>query len=144
MRRSRASSPPSWGAGRTCPAVRAARPATVTADVLNGTEIPRLAADNARALERAGFHVDVIDSTPGPAITTSVEFPPGQAAGAKAMLAMVPGARLIPTRSVHRVTVILGSDGKRVVATATPPPASGRGHRHAAPAAHHAAIQCIN
>jgi LCP family protein required for cell wall assembly len=96
--------------------VKAARPAAVTADVLNGTEVPRLAAGNAAALERLGFHVDVVDSTPGPATTTSVEYPPGQAAAAKAVLAVVPGARLIPTRSVHRVTLILGSDGHRVTA----------------------------
>ena len=57
---------------------------------------------------------------------------------------MVPGAQLIQTRSVHRVTLVLGSDGKQVVATAAHHSTSGPQHQHAAPAAHHAGIQCID
>jgi LCP family protein required for cell wall assembly len=132
------------GRGPNLAAVRAARPAAVTADVLNGTETARLGARNAGALERQGFHVDIVDSTPGPAVTTSIEYPPNQAAGAKAVLAVVPGARMIPTGSVHRVTLILGSDGRRVTTpVAQRPPTSAHPARPAHPKRNRG-IQCIN
>lgn len=124
--------------------VKPARPSAVTVDVLNGTEVPRLAAGNAATLERLGFHVDVVDSTPGPATTTSVEYPRGSAAAAKAVLSVVPGARLIPTRSVHRVTVILGSDGHRVAAPTKHARRGTRQSPHKARGVHHGGIQCID
>jgi hypothetical protein len=118
-----------------------ASPQTVTADVLNGTDVTRLATRNAKQLERLGFHIDIVDSTPSPATATSVEYPAGKAAAAKAVAAVVPGAKLVATSAVKRVTLVLGSDGDQVTGLTKP--------RHHA-AAHHRAtpqnqgIACIN
>lgn len=94
--------------------VVAAAPSTVTVDVLNGTDITRYAARNAAALRRAGFRTDVVDSAPSVVAATAVEFPPHKAAGAKALAKLVPGAKLVETSSVHRVTLVLGTDGREV------------------------------
>lgn len=118
-----------------------AAPGTVTADVLNGTDVTRLATRNAKQLERLGFHIDIVDSTPSPATATSVEYPAGKAAAAKAIAAVVPGAKLVATAAVQRVTLVLGSDGDQVTGLAR--------HRRHPPAPHRAmprnqGIPCIN
>jgi LCP family protein required for cell wall assembly len=118
-----------------------AAPQTVTADVLNGTDVPRLATRNARQLERLGFHIDIVDSTPSPATATSVEYPRGKAAAAKAVSAVVPGAKLVATSAVTRVTLVLGSDGDQVTGLVK--------HRRPASAHHRATprnqgVPCIN
>jgi LCP family protein required for cell wall assembly len=89
---------------------KAARPSTVTVDVLNGTDIPRLAARNGNALVRAGFHTNTIDSTSSTKQTT-VEYPAGKEADAKAVLALVPKAKAVATPAVDRVTLVIGNDG---------------------------------
>jgi hypothetical protein len=108
--------------------VSPAPPASVTLDVLNGTPVPGVAGRNADALRRAGFIVAAVDSTEA-AAATSVEYPPGQQSAAKAVAAAVPGATLVQTGSVQRVTLVLGTDGheaRGVAASAAPtPPASG-------------------
>jgi hypothetical protein len=43
-----------------------------------------------------------------------VQYPPGHGAGAKAVAAVVPGAKLVETTAVSRVTLALGTDGKQV------------------------------
>ncbi len=118
-----------------------ASPATVTLDVLNGTDVTRLAGRNAKQLERLGFHVDIVDSTPAPATATSVEYPAHKAAAAKAVAAVVPGAKLVATSAVKRVTLVLGSDGDEVtgLTRSRPHPTS---HHHAKP--HNHGITCIN
>lgn len=95
-------------------AVAPAVPSSVTLDVLNGTSVSLLATRNADQLHTLGFHTDVIDSTPSPVTLTSINYPPGKEAAAKAVLAAVPGAKLIETTTVSRVTLELGSDGKQV------------------------------
>jgi hypothetical protein len=95
------------------PALAGARPAVpadVTLDVLNGTTISRLAGRNADALRAAGFHVDVVDSTE-PTAATTIEYPNGGQSAAKAVAVQVPGAELAETGSVHKVTLVLGSNG---------------------------------
>jgi LCP family protein required for cell wall assembly len=96
-----------------------AAPPTVTVDVLNGTSIAGLAARNAAQLKVLGFHVDDIDSTSAPVTASIVEYPAGQEAAAKAVSAALPGAGLVETDSVKRVTIELGSDGKQVTGLAT-------------------------
>ena len=98
-------------------AARPAPPSAVTLDVLNGTQTAGLAGANAARLRALGFGVDVVDSAPDLASTTVVEYRPGQQPAAKAVQARVPGAQLIETSSVSRVTLVLGSDGTRVVGT---------------------------
>ena len=63
-----------------------AAPQSVTVDVLNGTDVARLAARNAAALRKLGFRVDIVDST-DTTPSTAVEYPPGKEAQAKALLA---------------------------------------------------------
>ncbi|HEY7049480.1 MAG TPA: LCP family protein [Jatrophihabitantaceae bacterium] len=88
----------------------AAAPSSVTLDVLNGTSTARLAARNSDVLKAAGFHVDVVDST-DPTAATTVEYPGGGQAAAKAVAAQVPGAQLVLTNSVPKVTLVLGANG---------------------------------
>lgn len=100
---------------------RPAVPTRVTVDVLNGTDTPRLAARNAAALVKAGFHVDEVGSA---AITTSttIEYPAGRESAAKALLRRVPKAKTVATPDVKRVTLVLGTNG--VVAAGAVVPAS--------------------
>jgi hypothetical protein len=87
-----------------------AAPHTVTVDVLNGTDVLRLAAHNAAALRRFGFRIDIIDST-DTTPSTEVEYPPGKEAQAKAVLAHVAKAKPVATPDVDRVTLVLGANG---------------------------------
>jgi LCP family protein required for cell wall assembly len=94
--------------------VQPAQRSKVTLNVLNGADVYRLATRNAAQLKRLGFKTDVVDSTPSPVTATSIQYPPGHAAGAKALAAVVTGAKLVETSSVARVTLTLGTDGKQV------------------------------
>lgn len=101
--------------------VTAAKPSSVTVDVLNGADVYRLATRNARQLRTLGFRTDVVDSTPFPIAATAVEYPPGRAAEAKAVAAVVKGAKLVETATVSRVTLSLGTDGRQVTGLAAAP-----------------------
>jgi LCP family protein required for cell wall assembly len=116
--------------GKSNQAYDAATPATppsVTVDVLNGTDIPLLAAHNAAALRHFGFRTNLIDSTPSPADTSLVEYPAGREAQAKAVAADVPHAKPVMTPDVARVTVVLGADGHWVQGVARPAQAARGG-----------------
>lgn len=107
-------------------AARAASPGSVTLDVLNATDVARLAAHNADALKARGFHVNVVDSAPTTMQTTTIEYPTGHEAEAKAVAAVVPGAKVIASPDVSRVTLLLGGDGHWLAGnTASAPRASG-------------------
>ncbi len=92
----------------------AAKPSSVTVDILNGTDIYKLATRNATALKKLGFKIDVVDSTANPVAATTVLYPLHAQSAAKAVSAAVPGAKLVATPSVDRVTIQLGTDGKQV------------------------------
>jgi len=91
----------------------AAVPSSVSLDVLNGTSTAGLAARNGDALRAAGFHVDIVDST-DPTAATTIEYPDGKQSAAKAVAARVPGAQLVETGSVTKVTLVLGGNGVQV------------------------------
>jgi LCP family protein required for cell wall assembly len=91
----------------------AAAASTVTMDVLNGTTGVGLAGRNATQLRKLGFKVDVVDSAEATA-KTLIKYPAGKQAAAKAAEAVVPGAQMVETSTVARVTLVLGSDGKQV------------------------------
>ena len=110
-----------------------AEPGTVTVDVLNGTDVALLAAQNGAALRRFGFKTNLIDSTTSPAQASLVEYPAGREAQAKAVAAVVPHAKPIMTPDVTRVTVVLGSDGHWVQGVAHPTHHGGSGHRNSDP-----------
>ncbi len=121
--------------------VPAARPSSVTLDVLNGTHRVKLATRNAEELIHRGFSVDVVDSTPETVTTTTVLYRPGQQAAAKAVANVVDGSKLVETTSVNRVTLELGTDDKQVQGLTSPSrrPPAGR------PAAGQtAAVPCID
>jgi LCP family protein required for cell wall assembly len=102
-------------------AVRATPRAAVTVDVLNGADVYRLATRNAAQLRRLGFKTDVVDSAPSNVTATAIQYPPRLAGQAKALLAVVRGAKLIPTSALDRVTLTLGTDGKQVQGLAPAP-----------------------
>ena len=114
-------------------AAQPAPPSAVTLDVLNGTSTAGLAGANAARLRTLGFGVDIVDSAPVQATTTMIEYQAGQQSAAKAVLARVPGAQLIETSSVSRVTLVLGTDGRQVTGSPAVTRAPGSGHT-AAPA----------
>ena len=120
-----------------------AAPSTVTVDVLNGTQTPRLATRNAAALRRLGFHTDVVDSAPSTTPTTVVQYPPGKEAQAKAVLRAVPRAKAVDTPDVARVTLVLGTDGRQVRGLASPTVAPTTAPA-ATPATSTAGIPCID
>jgi LCP family protein required for cell wall assembly len=97
-------------------ALAAAAPAarsSVTVDVLNGTTTAGLAGRNADRLRALGFNVNAHDSTDATAATT-IEYAAGSEAQAKALSAVVPGAKLVETATVPRVTLVLGANGVQV------------------------------
>jgi LCP family protein required for cell wall assembly len=126
----------------------AAAPSTVTVDVLNGTDTSRLAARNADALRRLGFRINVVDSTGSTTPTTTVQYPPGKEAQAKALVAAVPQAKAVATPDVARVTLILGTDGRQVrglATTSTPAGPAGPATATAtAPADRTSGLGCID
>jgi LCP family protein required for cell wall assembly len=101
----------------------AADPKSVTLDVLNGTSTAGLAASNAAALRAQGFVTDTVDSADATAVTT-IEYPDGQQAQAKSVAKAVPGATMVLTASVKRVTLIIGNNNVQVtLAHPSPAPA---------------------
>jgi hypothetical protein len=92
---------------------KAAAPDTVTVQVINGTGRPGLAASSSAALTKLGFHVDAPSNGPTQAATT-ITYPAGKEAQAKAVAAHVPGATVTASAAVRRVTLTLGSQGGTV------------------------------
>ena len=121
---------------------KAAPPSTVTVDVLNGTDIPRMASRNAPVLRKAKFQINTVDSTSLTPATT-VEYPPGTESAAKAVLRYVPKAKAVATPDVSRVTLILGTDGIQV-AGATPMQPTTAARAHTAPADPTHGLGCID
>ncbi|UAJ78795.1 LCP family protein [Leifsonia sp. ZF2019] len=88
----------------------AAKPADTTVTVLNGGSQNGAAGTATEAFAAAGFKT----GTPGDAdtvATTTIQYPSGQEAQAKAVAALLPGAAVQETSSVSGVTVVLGDDG---------------------------------
>ena len=91
--------------------------------------------------------------TVDPTADTTVEYPDGAQAGAKAVAAAVPGASLVETGSVHKVTLVLGANGVQAKALrtgqSTQPSQSAQSSQSQQPAKHAAAPPsgqpaCIN
>jgi LCP family protein required for cell wall assembly len=101
----------------------AAAPDTVTVQVVNGTGRPGLAASNSAALAKLGFHV-AAPSNGSTQRATTITYPAGEEAQAKAVAAHVPGATVSASTSVRRVTLTLGSEGSTVGSSSSSPPPS--------------------
>jgi LCP family protein required for cell wall assembly len=106
----------------------AAAPSSVSVRVVNGTGRPGLAAGQAAALRGLGFSA-VVDPAGTSTTLTTVTYPAGREAQAKAAAAVVPGAVVAASSAVTQVTLTLGTDGRTVVASPSqssspvPPPA---------------------
>ena len=91
------------------------RAATVTVDVLNGTDTRRAGRPQRRRRSQAlGFRINTVDSTATRRRARPSSTRPGRRPQAKAVLAAVPGAKAVPTPDVARVTVVLGTNGVMV------------------------------
>jgi LCP family protein required for cell wall assembly len=129
---------------------RAAAPSAVTVDVLNGTDTVGLAGKNADQLRVLGFKVNAVDSTTA-STDTVIEYPSGKESQAKALSGVVPGAKVVQTNSVDRVTLVLGADNVQVKGLASSKPAHGTPKSTAnskpnpsTPAARTDGLGCIN
>jgi LCP family protein required for cell wall assembly len=69
------------------------------------------------ALTSLGFTATAQPS-PDVSAATSIQYPPGQEAQAKALAAVVPGAAVVASADVAQVTLVLGNDGATVIASA--------------------------
>jgi LCP family protein required for cell wall assembly len=91
----------------------AAAPASVTVRVINATGRPGLAASSSTALARLGFRVAAPENGSRQTATT-LTYPAGDEAQAKAVAAHVPGATVTSSTAVRQVTLTLGGDGIQV------------------------------
>jgi LCP family protein required for cell wall assembly len=98
--------------------VKAAAAAGVTVNVQNGSGKAEAATINAAALHKQGFVTTAAPSKVTFNVTT-IEYPQGKQAEAKAVLLAVPGARTVELNSLKNVTLILGKGGVQV-ASLTP------------------------
>ena len=123
----------------------AAKPSSVTLDVLNGTVIAGLAGRNAAALRKVGFHVETIDSTARP---TPRRWNTRRARRTRPRpwRARCPGAQLTQTESVKKVTLVLGADGRQAagLASTAPSSAASRAPSTAAKPPTATGLGCIN
>jgi hypothetical protein len=110
-------------------------------DVLNGTDVYKLATRNSLQLKKLGFKIDVVDSTDAPVSATTVLYPPAHQAGAKALAKAVPGAKLVMSSAVARVTLQLGTNGKQVTGLT---PATGSTSPPVRPAGKKPVVTCID
>jgi LCP family protein required for cell wall assembly len=107
----------------------AASPSDVTVQVINGSGTSGLAAANSSALAKLGFKVSAPANGASQTATT-ITYPAGMEAQAKAVAARVPGAAVSASTSVQQVTLTLGTDGRQV---------AGAGGASSAPASSSAA-----
>jgi len=105
---------------------KAASPAATTVTAINGSGVAGRAEAATLSLKGLGFQTGPAGSTTQ-TTQTLVEYPAGQEAGAKAVVAHVSGATAVLSTTVTGITLVLGTDGGHVVVPATAPaaPASG-------------------
>ena len=131
-------SSPARGQGRRpgLAKVDAGRPRAVTVDVLNGTDVARLAARNADRSSRARASRSTSSTrTPRPPRRT-IEYPAGpQAAGQGRRAPSCQAPSSSQTSTVTRVTLVLGTNGVQVQGL------SRRTARAATPAPHRATVR---
>lgn len=100
-----------------------ASPASVTVTVLNASGTAGAAARSTDALKQAGFRT----GTPRTTATTTrtvIEYPAGMESQAKAVASRVPGAPATVSVSAHQITLVLGTDRKKVGPATRAPSAS--------------------
>ncbi|MCU1423776.1 MAG: LytR family transcriptional regulator, partial [Microbacteriaceae bacterium] len=123
----------------------AADPADVSVTVLNGGSTNGAAAAGTEALAALGFQT----GTPASAdiiATTTITYPAGQEAAAKAVAATLPGALVEQSSEVDGVTAILGTDQQIVGAPVEPvvPDAAAPAPEETPAGTTYDAMACIN
>lgn len=94
----------------------------VTVTVLNGGAANGSAAAATATFASLGYLTGTAASTTATA-TTTIQYPAGQEAAAKAVAANLPGATVAESSTVAGVTVVLGGDGQMPAAAPTAAPA---------------------
>ena len=100
---------------------KAAMPSKVTVSLANNSNSNGLETTNAAALRTLGFTVTVPPATAEVQDKTTISYPPGSEAAAKAVANAVPGAVLVPTKTVTGVVLALGNNGVQVKSLMHPP-----------------------
>jgi LCP family protein required for cell wall assembly len=93
-------------------AAKAADPASVTVDVLNGAGTSRGSSTALATYKSLGFQTGSPSDAPQSQAVTTIYFPKGDEAQAKAVAKYLPGAAFAQSSDYKNVTVILGTDGK--------------------------------
>ncbi|WP_344792086.1 LCP family protein [Gryllotalpicola daejeonensis] len=106
---------------------KAADPSSVRVDVLNGAGTAHGSSTGLATFKSLGFQTGSPADAPESQQTTTVYFPKGDEAQAKAVLAHVPGAAVAQSSDYTHVTVVLGTDGKMPVGTSSGSSGSGSG-----------------
>ena len=101
----------------------AAAPGDVTVAVLNGGAANGSAATATASFASFGFQTVEPDSTDSTA-TTTIQYPAGQEAAAKAVATYLPGATVAVSTTVTQVTVVIGADGQMPAAPVAAAPAN--------------------
>ncbi len=113
----------------------AAAPSSVQVVAENGSGVPGAALKATSALQALGFKTGAAIDASENTSTTSVEYPAGMEAQAKAVVNVVPGAIPVLSTTVTQVTLLLGSDGHSVQSSAPAAPSTAPSSQAAAPAA---------
>jgi len=100
-------------------AAKAADPASVTVDVLNGAGTAHGSSTALATFKSLGFKTGQPADAPSSQQTTTIYFPKGDESAAKAVSAALPGAAIAQSSDYKNVTVILGADGKMPAAPGT-------------------------
>jgi LCP family protein required for cell wall assembly len=130
----------------------AADPKDVSVEVRNGTGIRGLAAAQAQALHALGFRIAGTATASSGTTLTTVTYPVGREAEAKAVATRVPGAAVAQSAAVRQVTLTLGTDGDRVAtgspsrasSATTAPAKTSAAAKSSGPAKSYGATDCIN
>jgi LCP family protein required for cell wall assembly len=91
----------------------------VAVTVLNGSGVSGAAGDTTDLLAGLGFQTSTPDSTDDRTVST-IEYPPGMEAQAKAVAAALPAATVTPSAFVDSITVVIGANGLEAPAVEGP------------------------
>ena len=129
-------------------AASAAKPAPrgeVTVTVYNGSGRSGLAAQAASGLTKAGFKVGGTGNADRQTYSRSeIRYGSGGEAGARAVLAVLPSATLVPRDGVSGVQLVLGSDFTSIGASASKAPAASSSPKAPGDSRTAADTSCIN
>jgi LCP family protein required for cell wall assembly len=93
-------------------AAKAADPASVTVNVLNGAGTARGSSTALATYKSLGFKTGSPKDAPAKQQVTTIYFPAGNESSAKTVSKYLPGAALAQSADYKNVTVVLGTDGK--------------------------------